>query len=113
MSRTIGGVSTVVYDASAFAGNPTFLGQNKTLFRTKGSMYNTGFNNTIFADVSPPFWIAFDVGASGSPFPVANRDYQFRPVFYAPPIGGTDNAAKPRIERIYNYFENLTAHRVA
>ena len=63
--------------------------------------------------MSPPFWLAFEIGGSASPFPRADRDYQFRPVFYAAPINGTGYEGKPRIERIYNYTEKMTADRVA
>ena len=112
VSRTIDGVSTVVYDASALQGNPDFLGQNKSLFRTKSSLYNNrpSNSNDMYADVAPPFWTAFGIGASGDPFPVSNRDYQFRFVFHAPTIGTGYN---PRVERLYNYIERLVADRVA
>ena len=46
MTRTIDSATVTVYDASAFYGSSTFLSQNKTAFRNKGSLYNTGFGNS-------------------------------------------------------------------
>ena len=111
VSRTIGGASKVVYDASNFYGSSNFLsGQNKVVFRTKGTLYGDVVNTNFYADVSPPFWASFEVGDSDAAFPVADRDYQFRFVFRAAEVGNNHGAI---IDRIYNYTERLIARRVA
>ena len=112
VSRTIGGSSTTVYDASAFYGNSNFLSnQNKTVYRTKGAVPRNGDVN-IPADIGPPFWAGFVVGKSGAPFPVNDREYRFRFVFYAPSYG-SDSNDKVLIQRIYNYREKMVATRRA
>ena len=109
VSRTIGGVSTVVYDASNFYGDANFLSnQNKVIFRTKGTLYGSVNGTNFYADVSPPFWACFEVGDSNAAFPVADRDYQFRFVFRAADVGSGLNGV---IDRIYNYTERLLARR--
>ena len=111
ISRTIDGVSTLVYDASAFYGNSNFLsGQNKSIFRTKGSVVRQASNASIPADIGPPFFAAFVVGRSGAPFPVNDRDYRFRFVFYAPALNG-QASGRVWIQRIYNYTEKMLANR--
>ena len=111
ISRTIDGVSTLVYDASAFYGNSNFLSnQNKSVFRTKGSIVRIAQGANVPADIGPPFFAAFVVGRSGAPFPVNNRDYRFRFVFYAPQYAAND-AGRVWIQRIYNYTEKMLANR--
>ena len=111
VSRTINGASTVVYDASEFYGNSNFVSnQNKVVFRTKGSIPRISGNTSVPADIGPPFFAAFVVGRSGAPFPVNNRDYRFRFVFYAPQF--ENNAAgRVWVQRIYNYRERMLANR--
>lgn len=112
VSRTIDGVSTVVYDASEFYGGSNFLsGQNKSIFRTKGSVVRISDNQgNVPADIGPPFFAAFVVGRSGAPFPVNNRDYRFRFVFHAPQFNN-NAASRVWIQRIYNYREKMLANR--
>ena len=112
INRTIDGSSTLVYDASAFGGAANFISnQNKSVYRTKGSVPKTSGAN-VPADIGPPFWAAFIVGKAGSPFPVNDRDYRFRFVFYAPNYGDAV-ADHVWIQRIYNYNEKLIARRRA
>ena len=111
ISRTINGASTLVYDASNFQGNASFLSQSKSVYRTKGAVPKLP-NANVYADIGPPFWGAFTVGGSWSPFPVTDRDYRFRFVFFAPSFGINTNE-KVWIQRIYNYTEKLVATRRA
>ena len=112
ISRTIDGVSTLVYDASAFYGSANFLSnQNKSIYRTKGSVPKLATSDSsVPADIGPPFWAGFTVGRSGAPFPVNDRDYRFRFVFHAPSFGSNADQ-RVWIQRIYNYTEKLLAKR--
>ena len=79
-----------------------------SFFKTKFFSDNDQ-NTPYYADVAPPFWLAFGIGANQL-FPQTDLDYRFRLVFAA--MNGNIDSQQAFIQVIYNYTEQLVAKRI-
>ena len=99
-----GAASNGTLEADNTSNNNRFA----SFFKTK-LFANNPNNDAYYADVAPPFWLTFGIGADQL-FPVTGIDYRFRFAFAAP--GGAVGGNNMFIQIIYGYSEIMKAERL-
>ena len=118
-TASVNGSNQTIYDHTALRGvasNGTLEADNlgnssnrfASFFKTK-LMVNNPTNDAFYADVAPPFWGTWGIGANQI-FPVTGIDYRFRFAFAAP--GGAISGTNMFIQIIYGYSEIMVAKRI-